>query len=325
MFVDPVLLLVPLTIYYRLMSGLQASISTHIAKEYCFPGELWGVNVPLYVRAVGSHEDRLTNMYFAYLFLLRAVTKAGDALIDYPYNTGNSTDDSMVKALIKDLVSSSIPASSTDRAGYREALIGWRSVTDEHGYKAVDECRNGFDESVLFQVSTHDQGPQYWHELEEKHQLLNEFRNRYAISLALHSIACVSANIYFQIFLISFRFRNITRIMDCVTCEKCRVWGKLQILGLGTAIKVLLTTEEELASGKVLNRQEIIALINCLNQFSKSIEFASMASELEFDSKIKEIESTINVSLGLFCALILAPYVLYRVRNYFLVAPKTSL
>ena len=26
-------------------------------------------------------------------------------------------------------------------------------------------------------------------------------------------------------------FRNITRIMDCVGCEKCKLWGKLQILG----------------------------------------------------------------------------------------------
>jgi ERO1-like protein alpha len=26
-------------------------------------------------------------------------------------------------------------------------------------------------------------------------------------------------------------FRNITRIMDCVGCEKCKLWGKLQTLG----------------------------------------------------------------------------------------------
>lgn len=34
------------------------------------------------------------------------------------------------------------------------------------------------------------------------------------------------------------KFRNISRIMDCVTCEKCRLWGKLQFLGVGTALKV---------------------------------------------------------------------------------------
>lgn len=25
------------------------------------------------------------------------------------------------------------------------------------------------------------------------------------------------------------KFRNISRIMDCVGCEKCRLWGKLQV------------------------------------------------------------------------------------------------
>ena len=55
-------------------------------------------------------------------------------------------------------------------------------------------------------------------------------------------------------------FRNISRIMDCVSCEKCRVWGKLEILGLGTAIKVLLTPEEEFSHIPVktfLSRQEV--------------------------------------------------------------------
>lgn len=27
-------------------------------------------------------------------------------------------------------------------------------------------------------------------------------------------------------------FVNITRIMDCVGCEKCKLWGKLQTLGV---------------------------------------------------------------------------------------------
>jgi len=32
--------------------------------------------------------------------------------------------------------------------------------------------------------------------------------------------------------------------MDCVACEKCRLWGKLQVTGLGTALKILFATEE---------------------------------------------------------------------------------
>jgi len=92
------------------------------------------------------------------------------------------------------------------------------------------------------------------------------------------------------------RFRNISRIMDCVTCEKCRVWGKLEILGLGTAIKILLTPEEEF--GKVplkefLSRQEVIALINTLHQLAKSIHFASIATELELGEKISDFQSKV--------------------------------
>lgn len=33
-------------------------------------------------------------------------------------------------------------------------------------------------------------------------------------------------------------FRNVSAVMDCVGCEKCKLWGKLQVLGLGTALKV---------------------------------------------------------------------------------------
>lgn len=26
------------------------------------------------------------------------------------------------------------------------------------------------------------------------------------------------------------KFRNISKIMDCVGCDKCRLWGKLQVI-----------------------------------------------------------------------------------------------
>ncbi|KAM3338624.1 hypothetical protein P3S68_030710 [Capsicum galapagoense] len=31
--------------------------------------------------------------------------------------------------------------------------------------------------------------------------------------------------------------------MECVGCEKCRLWGKLQVLGLGTALKILFSVD----------------------------------------------------------------------------------
>ncbi len=39
------------------------------------------------------------------------------------------------------------------------------------------------------------------------------------------------------------KFQNISRIMDCVGCEKCKLWGKLEVLGIGTvSVKLYLLT-----------------------------------------------------------------------------------
>lgn len=40
-------------------------------------------------------------------------------------------------------------------------------------------------------------------------------------------------------------FRNVTRIMDCVGCAKCRLWGKVQTTGLATAMKILFEMDEK--------------------------------------------------------------------------------
>eukprot|EP00181_Compsopogon_caeruleus_P003444 CAMPEP_0184678068 /NCGR_PEP_ID=MMETSP0312-20130426/704_1 /TAXON_ID=31354 /ORGANISM="Compsopogon coeruleus, Strain SAG 36.94" /LENGTH=448 /DNA_ID=CAMNT_0027126425 /DNA_START=1455 /DNA_END=2801 /DNA_ORIENTATION=- len=60
-------------------------------------------------------------------------------------------------------------------------------------------------------------------------------------------------------------FRNISSIMDCVGCEKCRLWGKLQFLGLGTALKVLFSDQPD------LQRNEIVALVNLAAKLSRSV------------------------------------------------------
>ena len=95
------------------MSGLQASISTHIAREYFFGGVLddsnspknWGINVPLFIRAVGSHPDRINNLYFAFLFVLRAVAKAENYLSVYPYHTDDPAEDAALAKMMRALVS----------------------------------------------------------------------------------------------------------------------------------------------------------------------------------------------------------------------------
>ena len=72
-------------------------------------------------------------------------------------------------------------------------------------------------------------------------------------------------------------FQNITRVMDCVGCEKCKMWGKLQFLGVATSLKILFSSEA--CTGDVpgddtlvLERNEVIALINLLERLSASVE-----------------------------------------------------
>jgi ERO1-like protein beta len=40
-------------------------------------------------------------------------------------------------------------------------------------------------------------------------------------------------------------FRNVSRIMDCVGCDKCRLWGKVQTTGVATALKILFEMDEK--------------------------------------------------------------------------------
>ncbi|XP_015511150.1 ero1-like protein [Neodiprion pinetum] len=75
-------------------------------------------------------------------------------------------------------------------------------------------------------------------------------------------------------------FRNISRIMDCVGCDKCKLWGKLQIHGLGTALKILFsgkfdrwepTLDDITKQQFYLERSEIVALINAFGRLSDSV------------------------------------------------------
>lgn len=70
-------------------------------------------------------------------------------------------------------------------------------------------------------------------------------------------------------------FRNITNnIMDCVACQKCKLWGKIQIHGLGTAFKILTRDRgAKHVRDMHLTRHEITSLINAIAKLARSIQF----------------------------------------------------
>eukprot|EP01031_Cornospumella_fuschlensis_P032156 gene32156-38896_t len=239
-------------IFSRVIAGMRASISVHIARQFRYNNGSWGENLPLFWQAVGQHDDRVENVYFTFLFLLRAAAKAHALLEAYPYVTGQAADDLQVRGMLQELVSSLRGASG----GETRLHVPLAAAAAHSGH--MQECSYAFDESKLFQVAEESGG--YFGELAAKQQLREDFK---------------------------LKFRNISRVMDCVSCDKCRLWGKLQVLGFGTAIKLLLTPDAEIAAAArrdggaaLLNRQEVIALVNTLNQFAKSVDFISYATRL---------------------------------------------
>ncbi|KAJ3829586.1 hypothetical protein F5880DRAFT_1521551, partial [Lentinula raphanica] len=64
-------------------------------------------------------------------------------------------------------------------------------------------------------------------------------------------------------------FRNVFRIMDCIECDQCRLWGKVQTADLATAMKILFDLDDNVF------KSELAALSNPPNRFSESIQAAT--------------------------------------------------
>lgn len=237
-------------IYYRIISGLHASISIHICADYLdqTTGE-WAPNLQCFVNRVATHPERLSNVYFNAVLMLRAVARVA------PY----------LRAYDIDLSRPGVPCSPAQKA------------SDKKTHKLFDEVlriaegadvAHGFDEGDFFT------GP-------DAPVLKEQFKTH---------------------------FRNVSRIMDCVGCDKCRLWGKLQVTGIGTALKILFALDDKDLDPKVnpdlLQRSEVVALFNTLHRISESLaavddfrkEYAATQREKEprlviNTKKRKEIEA----------------------------------
>jgi len=100
----------------------------------------------------------------------------------------------------------------------------------EHIVKSAKNFQYHFDENDLFKSDQLRQG-----------ELFAEFKNK---------------------------FREISHLMDCMGCERCKVWGKLQVTGIGTALKILFTPADQLK----LTRHEVVALLNGFGRVSTSLQ-----------------------------------------------------
>jgi hypothetical protein len=185
---------------------MHSSINIHLSAIYRLSADsasepVFGPNLNEFVRRFdaattnGQGPSWLKNLYFAYLLVLRAITKMEKYWTTHHFYTGNDTDDAAVNDKVMQIVEASKGCSSSL-----------------------------FDETMMFTGNT-------------SQQLKRTFRSH---------------------------FKNITRIMDCVGCSKCKLWGKLQVHGIGTALKILFSGKK--IDSVTLTRREVVALFNVLGR-----------------------------------------------------------
>lgn len=92
-------------------------------------------------------------------------------------------------------------------------------------------------------------------------------------------------------------FRNITEILECVTCEKCRLWSKLQFLGLGTALRIMTTPT---GAALCLTPNEMVALLNAARQISASIE---AVRAMESYGRVEKLSPYIFLAMQIFAII----------------------
>ncbi|XP_019955002.1 ERO1-like protein alpha [Paralichthys olivaceus] len=221
--------------FYRLVSGLHASINIHLSARYLLEDSWfqrkWGHNISEFRQrfdselTAGEGPKRLRNLYFLYLIELRALAKALPFFQQPSFQlyTGHAEEDRR----------------------HKELLL--------HVLQLARSFPLHFDETSLFAGDE-----------KEAAKLKDNIR---------------------------LAFLNISRIMDCVGCFKCRLWGKLQTQGLGTALKILFSERQIEALPTVrggrpsfqLSRQEIVSLLNAFGRISTSVRelknFRTLLSE----------------------------------------------
>ncbi|KAJ3342128.1 hypothetical protein HDU93_003344 [Gonapodya sp. JEL0774] len=194
-------------IFYRIISGLHASISLHICNN-------WLDRATGDWQRIDTNPQYIQNIYLDYVILVRAISKIAPYLEKYRFCADDGEHEEVGK-LVKEVVAK------------------------------ASECPSSFDEKGLF--------------ADGDKQLIRDIKDR---------------------------FRNVSKIMDCVSCEKCRMWGKLQMTGLGTALKLLFSYGDNPAEYR-FTRTEIVALFNTFHRYSSSIESIKRFRRMELEDGVR--------------------------------------
>ena len=241
-------------LFYRLLSGMHASVSSHIAANYLIDrrGGAWGLELDEYKRRLGDRPERLHHLHFTYLTVLRALDLAAPTLSTrFRYATGMPREDASVARDVRLLLASQPEWPLTFDEFNAFAGVRCPSTTAVEGAAAAP--RRG----VTGGAEDGDSG-------------------------ALGSGACAAEDVRARTLMLgAFRHRlhNISRLMNCVGCARCRLWGKLQVHGLGTALRILYAPDRAAVLAS-LQRHDVVTLFNLLGRLSHSVEVARVVVPL---------------------------------------------
>jgi len=90
-------------------------------------------------------------------------------------------------------------------------------------------------------------------------------------SRKLHDHAVKDENSITALWEARMRTRELMRIMNCVQCNKCRFHGKIAVLGLSTALQVLLGRTGDGGDPSRIHRVELAAMMTTLSKFSNAV------------------------------------------------------
>ena len=92
-------------------------------------------------------------------------------------------------------------------------------------------------------------------------------------------------------------FQNVSSLLDCVTCQKCKLHGKVALMGMGTALKILLSPPGLFQSKRaVLTPIEVVALVNSIGKFSSSISAIDKLEQQSWEEGFARIQQQKGVS-----------------------------
>ena len=85
-------------IFYHIISGIHASISTHIAYDFYNKATgYWERNLQMYIERVGRYKDRVENMFFVYALVYQAVKSIKPQLLKMELSCGDENNESEIK------------------------------------------------------------------------------------------------------------------------------------------------------------------------------------------------------------------------------------